>query len=88
MQLARPKYEITRNRLLYCAEQGWSIRYNSIHPAAILTPMWEPMLGEGADREERIQTIVKDTLSGASNYPRLAYGGIQFTLSDLSCTRV
>jgi NAD(P)-dependent dehydrogenase (short-subunit alcohol dehydrogenase family) len=23
--------------------------------------MWEPMLGEGADREERIQTIVKDT---------------------------
>jgi 3(or 17)beta-hydroxysteroid dehydrogenase len=23
--------------------------------------MWEPMLGEGPDREERIQTIVKDT---------------------------
>ena len=22
--------------------------------------MWEPMLGEGADREERIRTIVKD----------------------------
>ena len=46
---------------LYCAEQGWNIRCNSIHPAAILTPMWEPMLGEGPDREERIQTIVKDT---------------------------
>ena len=46
---------------LYCAEQGWNIRCNSIHPAAILTPMWEPMLGEGADRAERIQTIVKDT---------------------------
>ena len=46
---------------LYCAEQGWSIRCNSIHPAAILTPMWEPMLGSGPDREERIRTIVKDT---------------------------
>jgi len=22
--------------------------------------MWEPMLGQGTDREERIQTIVKD----------------------------
>jgi NAD(P)-dependent dehydrogenase (short-subunit alcohol dehydrogenase family) len=46
---------------LYCAEQGWSIRCNSIHPAAILTPMWEPMLGTGPDREERIRTVVKDT---------------------------
>lgn len=46
---------------LYCAEQGWSIRCNSIHPAAILTPMWEPMLGSGPDREERIRAVVKDT---------------------------
>lgn len=46
---------------LYCAEQGWKIRCNSIHPAAILTPMWEPMLGTGSDREERIRTIVRDT---------------------------
>jgi NAD(P)-dependent dehydrogenase (short-subunit alcohol dehydrogenase family) len=46
---------------LYCAEQGWNIRCNSIHPAAILTPMWEPMLGRGPDREGRIRTIVKDT---------------------------
>jgi hypothetical protein len=29
----------------YLAEQGLKIRCNSIHPAAILTPMWEPMLG-------------------------------------------
>ncbi len=46
---------------LYCAEQGWSIRCNSIHPAAILTPMWEPMLGAGPDREKRIRAAVKDT---------------------------
>ncbi len=46
---------------LYCAEQGLNIRCNSIHPAAILTPMWEPMLGEGADREERMKAFVADT---------------------------
>lgn len=46
---------------LYCAQQGWRIRCNSVHPAAILTPMWEPMLGNGADREERAQALVADT---------------------------
>jgi NAD(P)-dependent dehydrogenase (short-subunit alcohol dehydrogenase family) len=46
---------------LYCAQQGWQIRCNSIHPAAILTPMWEPMLGTGSDREATIAALVADT---------------------------
>ncbi|MEM9501557.1 MAG: SDR family oxidoreductase [Pseudomonadota bacterium] len=46
---------------LYAAQQGWKIRCNSIHPAAILTPMWEPMLGDGPDREERMAALVADT---------------------------
>ncbi len=46
---------------LYCAQQGWSIRCNSIHPAAILTPMWETMIGDGPDREERMASFVADT---------------------------
>lgn len=46
---------------LYCAQQGWQIRCNSIHPAAILTPMWEPMLGDGPDREQRMRAMVADT---------------------------
>ena len=46
---------------LYCAQQGWRIRCNSIHPAAILTPMWEPMLGDGADRAARMASLVADT---------------------------
>ena len=51
----------TKSVALYCAEQGLAIRCNSIHPAAILTPMWEPMLGEGAAREEAMREFVKDT---------------------------
>lgn len=47
---------------LYCAQQGWKIRCNSIHPAAILTPIWEPMLGTGPDREAKMQALFADTL--------------------------
>ncbi len=51
----------TKTVALYCAEQGLAIRCNSIHPAAILTPMWEPVLGDGPDRTERMDAFVKDT---------------------------
>jgi len=51
----------TKTVALYCAQQGLNIRCNSIHPAAILTPMWEPMLGKGAARTEAMQALVKDT---------------------------
>lgn len=45
---------------LYCAEQGLAIRCNSLHPAAILTPMWEPVLGQGPDREARMREFTSD----------------------------
>lgn len=51
----------TKTVALYCAQQGWAIRCNSIHPAAILTPMWEPMLGTGDERETRMAALVQDT---------------------------
>lgn len=50
----------TKTVALYCAEQDLPIRCNSIHPAAILTPMWEPMLGEGVEREIRLREFVQD----------------------------
>ena len=46
---------------LYCAGQGLNIRCNSIHPAAILTPMWEAMLGDGPDRADRMAALVAET---------------------------
>lgn len=51
----------TKTVALYCAQEGLNIRCNSIHPAAILTPIWEPMLGDGPDREERMAALVADT---------------------------
>jgi NAD(P)-dependent dehydrogenase (short-subunit alcohol dehydrogenase family) len=51
----------TKSVALYCAEQGLNIRCNSLHPAAILTPMWDPVLGTGPDRPARMKAFVKDT---------------------------
>lgn len=51
----------TKTVALYCAEQGLKVRCNSIHPAAILTPIWEPMLGNDAGREDRMAALVRDT---------------------------
>ena len=51
----------TKSVALYCAQQGWQIRCNSIHPGAILTPMWEAMLGDGPDRDARAAALVADT---------------------------
>lgn len=50
----------TKTVALYCAEQGLNIRCNSIQPAAILTPMWESVLGEGAEREVRMREFVSE----------------------------
>lgn len=51
----------TKTVALYCAEQGLKIRCNAILPAAVLTPMWEPMLGHGPERERNMADIVADT---------------------------
>ncbi len=51
----------TKSVALYCAQQNLKVRCNSIHPAAILTPMWEPMLGDGPEREATMAAFVQDT---------------------------
>ena len=50
----------TKTVALHCAEENLPIRCNSINPAAILTPIWEPMLGEGDAREAAMKAIVAD----------------------------
>jgi NAD(P)-dependent dehydrogenase (short-subunit alcohol dehydrogenase family) len=45
----------TKTVALYCAEKKYNIRCNSLHPGAILTPLWEPMLGNNP--QERADAI-------------------------------
>ena len=47
----------TRTVALYCAQQGYAIRCNAILPAAVLTPMWEDMLGEGEARDRAVADV-------------------------------
>ena len=52
----------TKTVALWCASQRLAIRCNAIHPAAILTPMWEPLLGTTPDeREAAMRAFVADT---------------------------
>ena len=50
----------TKSVALWCAQQGTQIRCNSIHPAAIMTQMWDAMLGSGPAREAKIAAMTKD----------------------------
>jgi NAD(P)-dependent dehydrogenase (short-subunit alcohol dehydrogenase family) len=53
----------TKTVALYCAEQNLGIRCNAIFPAAILTPIWSPLLGglEGTALQARMAEFVADT---------------------------
>ena len=54
----------TKSVALYCAEQGLRVRCNVIQPAAILTPMWETLLGSGLDRATRMAKYTRETPLG------------------------
>lgn len=68
----------TKTVALYCAEEKYNIRCNSIHPAAILTPMWDTMLGhDESNRRQMIQAIANDIPLKAMGDPSdVAYAAV------------
>lgn len=74
----------TKTVALYCCEQGYSIRCNSVHPAAILTPMWEPMLGQEPQRTAMMAAITKDIPMQKMGRAEDAANAILFLASDES----
>ncbi len=52
---------LSKSVALYCAAQGCAIRCNSIHPGAILTPMWDAVLGDGEARAANLAAFAADT---------------------------
>ena len=74
----------TKSVALYCAEKGYKIRCNSIHPAAIMTPMWDAMLGEGETRAQIIAQVEAGIPLGHFGEPiDVAYGAL-YLASDES----
>lgn len=47
----------TKSVALHCADNNYPIRCNSIHPAAIMTPMWDAILGEGEERQKAVELV-------------------------------
>jgi NAD(P)-dependent dehydrogenase (short-subunit alcohol dehydrogenase family) len=69
---------------LYCAEQGLNIRCNAVFPAAILTPMWEPVLGTGPEREQRLRELVRDVPLGRFGTPEEVAALVAYLAADES----
>jgi len=69
---------------LYCAEKGYNIRCNSVHPAAIMTPMWEAMLGEGEQRRKMMEEIACGIPLGHFGEPMDVAYGILYLASEES----
>ncbi|MEI7898194.1 MAG: SDR family oxidoreductase [bacterium] len=74
----------TKSVALYCAEKGYKIRCSSIHPAAIMTPMWDAMLGEGEQRMKKIKEIERGIPMGHFGEPVDVAFGALYLASDES----
>jgi 3(or 17)beta-hydroxysteroid dehydrogenase len=74
----------TKSVALFCAEKGYKIRCNSVHPAAIMTPMWDAMLGEGEQRQSIIEEIEFGIPMGHFGEPMDVAYGILYLASDES----
>lgn len=74
----------TKSVALWCAATGTTIRCNSVHPAAILTPMWEPLLGEGAARDEAVAAFTADVPLRRFGTPEEVAAVVVHLLSDES----
>ncbi len=74
----------TKSVALYCAEKGYKIRCNSVHPAAIMTPMWDAILGEGEQRQQIIEEIEFGIPMGHFGEPIDVAYGVLYLASDES----
>jgi 3(or 17)beta-hydroxysteroid dehydrogenase len=74
----------TKTVALYCAQKGYNIRCNSIHPGAILTHMWDLMLGEGERRIKNIQRMNSEIPLGYMGKPIDVANAALYLASDES----
>ncbi len=75
----------TKSVALYCAQKKYGIRCNSIHPGAILTPLWDDMLGTDANLEKKeiLDHIEADIpLGHMGTSEDVAYGALYFASDE------
>jgi len=61
---------LTKSVALRCAEEGWNIRCNSIHPGATETPIMDPYIDAGPGREQVIAAFAAKHPMGRVGQPK------------------
>jgi len=74
----------TKSVALYCAQKGYPIRCNSVHPGSILTAMWKNLLGEGEAYQTNLEKFTKDTPLKRFGTPEEVAYAVLFLASDES----
>jgi NAD(P)-dependent dehydrogenase (short-subunit alcohol dehydrogenase family) len=74
----------TKTVALHCALKGYNIRCNSIHPGAILTKMWDTLLGEGERREKMMRFMCHEIPLGHMGDPLDVANAALYLASDES----
>ena len=73
----------TKSVALYCAQQKYNIRCNSVHPGAILTPMWDSMIGtDELSRKNNIAAIASGVPLGHMGAPEDVAYAVLYLASD------
>lgn len=73
---------LSRSVALHCAERGYPVRCNTVLPSRILTAMWDPVLGTGPEREQRIAALSAKIPIGRLGTPDEVAAAVLFLASD------
>lgn len=73
---------LTKSVAIRCAQQGWNIRCNSVHPGAIETPMVEPYVQIAPTRDEGLAMLASAHPMGRVGQPDEVANVIVFLASS------